>query len=154
MSIAELSLRRPVTTIMCFISMVVIGLIASVRLPLEALPDVSAPFLFVQLPYTGSTPAESEQNILRPVEETLATISGIKRMRGQANADGAFVIMEFSDWDRDIAISASEARERIDAIRSDLPDDFRRYFVQKFSTTDEPVLRLRLAANVDLSGGY
>lgn len=154
MSIAELSLRRPITTIMCFLSMVVIGLIASMRLPLEALPDVSAPFLFVQLPYAGSTPAESEQNILRPVEETLATISGVKRMRGQANADGAFVFMEFTDWDRDIAISASEARERIDAIRGDLPEDFRRYFVQKFSTTDEPVLRLRLAANVDLSGGY
>lgn len=154
MSIAELSLRRPVTTIMCFISMVVIGLIASVRLPLEALPDISAPFLFVQLPYTGSTPAEAEQNLLRPAEETLATMSGIKRMRGQAASDGAFVILEFSDWDRDIAISASEARERIDAIRADLPDDFRRYFVQKFSTSDQPVLRLRLAANVDLSGSY
>ncbi|KPN20755.1 acriflavin resistance protein [Xanthomonas sp. Mitacek01] len=154
MSIAELSLRRPVTTIMCFISMVVIGLIASVRLPLEALPDISAPFLVVQLPYSGSTPSEAEQNLLRPAEETLATMSGIKRMRGQASADGAFVFLEFSDWDRDIAISASEARERIDAIRSDLPDDFRRYMVMKFSTSDQPVLRLRLAANVDLSGSY
>ncbi|MGO3128532.1 MAG: efflux RND transporter permease subunit [Luteimonas sp.] len=154
MSIAELSLRRPVTTIMCFISMVVIGLIASVRLPLEALPDISAPFLFVQLPYTGATPTEAEQNLLRPVEETLATMSGIKRMRGQAASDGAFVILEFSDWDRDIAISASEARERIDAVRTDLPDDFRRYFVQKFSTSDQPVLRMRLAATADLSGSY
>src|SRR5690606_23059538 len=51
MSIAQLSLRRPVTTIMLFVSMVVIGLIAATRLPLEALPDVSAPFLYVQLPY-------------------------------------------------------------------------------------------------------
>ncbi|ATD67988.1 acriflavin resistance protein [Luteimonas chenhongjianii] len=154
MSIAELSLRRPITTIMCFISMVVIGLIASVRLPLEALPDISAPFLVVQLPYAGSTPAEAEQNLLRPAEETLATMSGIKRMRGQATSDGAFVMLEFRDWDRNVAISASEARERIDAIRSDLPDDFRRYMVQKFSTSDQPVLRLRLAANVDLSGSY
>ncbi|MCD9005473.1 efflux RND transporter permease subunit [Luteimonas sp. XNQY3] len=154
MSIAELSLRRPVTTIMCFVSMVVIGLMAAVRLPLEALPDISAPFLFVQLPYAGSTPAEAEQNLLRPAEETLATMSGIKRMRGQANADGAGVFLEFSDWDRDIAISAAEARERIDAIRGDLPDDFRRYFVHKWSSSDEPVLRLRLAANVDLSGSY
>ena len=154
MSIAELSLRRPITAIMCFISMVVIGLIASVRLPLEALPDISAPFLVVQLPYAGSTPAEAEQNLLRPAEETLATMSGIKRMRGQATSDGAFVMLEFRDWDRNVAISASEARERIDAIRSDLPDDFRRYMVQKFSTSDQPVLRLRLAANVDLSGSY
>ncbi len=154
MSIAELSLRRPVTTIMLFVSMVVIGLIAAVRLPLEALPDISAPFLFVQLPYAGSTPAEAEQNLLRPAEETLATMSGIKRMRGQAGADGAFVFLEFSDWDKDISISASEARERIDAIRSELPDDFRRYSVSKFSTSDQPVLRIRLAGNTDLTGSY
>ncbi len=154
MSIAELSLRRPVTTIMCFISMVVIGLIASVRLPLEALPDLSMPLIFVQLPYAGSTPAEAEQNLLRPAEETLATMSGIKKMRGQANADGASVILEFNDWDRDIAIGAAEAREKIDAIRSDLPDDFRRYMVMKFSTSDQPVLRMRLAASADLSGSY
>jgi len=154
MSIAELSLRRPVTTIMCFISMVVIGLISAVRLPLEALPDISAPFLFVQLPYTGSTPAEAEQSLLRPAEETLATMSGIKRMRGQATSEGAGVFLEFSDWDRDIAISASDARERIDAIRGELPDDFRRYFVHKWSSGDEPVLRMRLAANVNLSGSY
>ncbi len=154
MSIAELSLRRPVTTIMCFVSMVVIGLISAVRLPLEALPDISAPFLFVQLPYAGVTPVEAEQNLLRPAEEALATMSGIKRMRGQANADGAGVFMEFSSWDRDISISASEARERLDAIRGDLPDDFRRYFVFKWSSSDEAVLRIRLAANMDLSGGY
>ncbi|WP_101927705.1 efflux RND transporter permease subunit [Luteimonas rhizosphaerae] len=154
MSVAELSLRRPVTTIMLFVSMFVIGLIAAVRLPLEALPDISAPFLFVQLPYAGSTPAEAEQNLLRPAEETLATMSGIKRMRGQAGPDGAGVFLEFSDWDKDISISASEAREKIDAIRGDLPDDFRRYSVFKWSSSDEPVLRIRLAGDIDLTGSY
>ena len=48
--------------------------------------------------------------------------------------------MQFTDWDRDVAIAASEARERIDAIRDELPDDLQRYFVLKFSTTDQPVL--------------
>ncbi|NZA28030.1 efflux RND transporter permease subunit [Luteimonas sp. SJ-92] len=154
MSIAELSLKRPVTTVMLFVSLCVVGLIASFRLPLEALPDVSAPFLFVQLPYEGSSPEEVERNVLRPVEEALATMSGIKRMRANATADGAFVFIEFSDWDRDISVTASDARERIDAIRDELPDDFRRYFVRKFSTSDEPVLRVRLAGDTDLTGAY
>lgn len=154
MSVAELSLKRPVTTVMLFVSMFVIGLIAAVRLPLEALPDVSAPFLFVQLPYQGSTPEEVEQSVLRPVEESLATLSGVKRMGGGADANGAYVFMEFTDWDKDIAITASEARERIDAIRDDLPDDFQRYFVHKFSTSDEAFLRVRLAADTDLTGAY
>lgn len=79
MSVAAFSIRRPVTTIMCFVSLVVVGLIAAFRLPLEALPDISAPFLFVQLPYTGSTPDEVERNLVRPAEEALATMTGIKR---------------------------------------------------------------------------
>lgn len=152
--IAELSIRRPVTAVMFFISMFVIGLIAAVRLPLEAFPEVSPPFIFVQLPYSGSTPEEVERTVLRPVEEALSTMSGIKRIDSSARADGANVFLQFSDWERDIAIAASEARERIDAIRDDLPDDLQRYFVLKFSTTDQPVLRVRLAGDMDLTREY
>lgn len=154
MSVAEFSIRRPVTTIMCFVSLVVIGLIASFRLPLEALPDISAPFLFVQIPYTGSTPEEVERTIIRPVEESLATMTGIKRMRSSATSEAALIYIEFSDWDRDIAIAASDARERIDAIRSDLPDDLQRYSVFKWSSSDQPVLKVRLASTTDLTTAY
>ncbi|WP_312737576.1 efflux RND transporter permease subunit [Stenotrophomonas sp.] len=154
MSVAEFSIRRPVTTIMCFVSLVVVGLIASFRLPLEALPDISAPFLFVQIPYTGSTPEEVERTIIRPVEESLATMTGIKRMRSQATSEAASIFIEFSDWDRDIAIAASDARERIDAIRSDLPDDLQRYNVFKWSSSDQPVLKVRLASATDLTAAY
>src|SRR5690554_4433204 len=154
MSVAAFSLRRPVTTVMVFISLVVVGLIAGFRLPLEALPDVSAPFLYVQLPYEGSSPEEVERNLLRPAEEALATMTGIKRMRGNASANGAGVFLEFRDWERDIAITASEARERLDAIRDELPDDFRRYFVFKWSSGDQAILQVRLAGDVDLSSSY
>jgi hydrophobic/amphiphilic exporter-1 (mainly G- bacteria), HAE1 family len=155
MSIAEFSLKRPVTVTMFFVSLLVIGLIAASRLPLEQFPEVSPPFIMVQLPYAGSTPEEVERTVLRPVEEALSTLSGIKSLRASARADGANVFIEFSDWDRDVAIAASEARERIDAIRGELPDDFQRYFVFKFSTTDQPVLRVRLASQSgDLTGQY
>jgi HAE1 family hydrophobic/amphiphilic exporter-1 len=154
MTVAELSLRRPVSAIMLFVSLFVIGLIAAVRLPLEAFPEVSPPFIFVQLPYTSSTPEEVERTILRPVEEALSTMTGIKRIDANARADGAQVFMQFADWDRDVAIAASEARERIDAIRDELPSDLQRYFVFKFSTTDQPVLRVRLSSEADLTGAY
>lgn len=154
MSVAELSIRRPVTTVMLFVSLFVIGLIAALRLPLEAFPDVSPPFLFVQMPYAGSTPEEVERTVVRPVEETLSTMPGIKRMDSSARADGGSVFLQFSDWERDVAIAASEARERIDAIRDELPDDLQRYLVLKFSTSDEPVLRVRLASAGDLTNSY
>ena len=142
MNITELSIRRPVTTIMLFVSMVAIGLIASFRLPLEAEPEATIPFFFVSLPYSGSTSEEVERNIVRPVEEALATMPGIESMNSRANAEGGSVQVRFSDWDKDIAIAASDARERIDAIRDQLPDDFRRYYVQRWSTSDREAISL------------
>ncbi|KGM57665.1 acriflavin resistance protein [Lysobacter arseniciresistens ZS79] len=154
MSIAELSLKRPVTTIMLFVSMFVIGLIAAVRLPLEALPSLSFPAVFVQLPYPGSTPEEVERTVLRPVEEALSTMSGLERLQGRASADSAMVQVSYSDWDTDVQIAASEARERIDAIRDELPEDLQRYFVGNFSTDDQAILQIRLAGERDLTGAY
>jgi hydrophobic/amphiphilic exporter-1 (mainly G- bacteria), HAE1 family len=154
MSVAEFSIKRPITTVMFFISMIVIGLIAAIRLPLEAWPELSPPFIFVQMPYAGSTPEEVERSVLRPVEEAISTLPGIKSMNSSAGADGARIFLEFSDWGRDVAIAASDARERIDAIRDQLPDDLQRYLVLKFSTTDQPVLKVRLASGRDLTREY
>ncbi len=154
MSVAEFSIKRPVTTVMFFISMFVVGLIAAVRLPLEALPSVTFPGIFLQLPYSGSTPEEVERTVLRPVEEAVSTMTGVKRMQGGARADSAWMFIEFTDWERDVSIAASEARERIDAIRDDLPDDMQRYLVMKFSTSDEPVLKVRLASKRDMTREY
>lgn len=154
MSVAEFSIKRPVTTVMFFISMFVVGLIAAVRLPLEALPSVTFPGIFLQLPYSGSTPEEVERTVLRPVEEAVSTMTGVKRVQGGARADSAWMFIEFTDWERDVSIAASEARERIDAIRDDLPDDMQRYFVMKFSTSDEPVLKVRLASKRDMTREY
>jgi len=154
MTVAEFSLRRPVTTIRFFGSMLVSGLGAAFRLPLEQFPEISFPFVGVQLPYPGSTPTEVERTIIRPVEEALSTMPGIGRMTSNAAADGGFVGIFLSDWDRNVEIAAAQARDRIDAIRNELPTDLQRFFMLKFSTADEPVLRARLASPRDLRGDY
>ena len=154
MTLAGLSLKRPVTAIMFFVSMVAIGLIAAFQLPLEQFPSIDAPFLFVQIPYPGSTPGEIERTITRPVEEALATLPGIKRMNSTSDGESAQIFIEFK-WGQSVGIKAVQAREKIDAIRADLPSDLQRYFVKKFSTSDDPVLQLRIANNGgDLSNAY
>ena len=73
----EVALRRPVTTVVVFVALSLIGLLASKLLPLEKFPDIEFPGIFVQIPYDGSTPEEVERLITRPVEEALATLSGV-----------------------------------------------------------------------------
>ena len=155
MSVAELSIKRPVTTIMLFVSLFVIGLIAAIRLPLEAFPSATFPGIFIQMPYAGSTPEEVERTVVRPVEEALSTMSGIKRMQSSARADSATVMILFNDWERNVAIAASDARERIDAIRDDLPDELTRYFVGTEDTGDQEILAVRLASDtLNLAEAY
>ncbi len=150
---AEFAIRRPITTIMIFVSLVAVGLISARLLPLEYFPELDVPFVMVQIPYTGSTPDEVEREITRPVEEVLTTISGIKELNTTSNANMASFFMEM-DWGSDVAIKAMEARERIEAIRDQLPADIRRINVFKFNTADQAVLTLRISSERDLSNAY
>lgn len=153
MNITVASIHRPVTTIMIVLSMVVIGIIASQMLPLEFFPDLDAPFVQVELPYPGSTPEEIERQIMRPAEEVLATIGDIKNMYSFANDNTAYVTLEFN-WGLDTDIKALEAREKLETIRDQMPDDLERMYVRKWSTSDMEVMVLRLSSNRDLSNSY
>src|SRR5207247_10551697 len=79
MSLPELSIKRPVTTLMILLSVMVVGGIAMQRLPLAFLPNVDLPFIGITIPYPNSNPTQIEKQITKPVEEVLATIPGVKR---------------------------------------------------------------------------
>ena len=150
---AEFALKRPTTVIMAFVSLVAIGIISARLLPLEYFPSMDVPFILVEIPYEGSTPEEVEREITRPVEEVLATISGIEQLESTSSANQARFEVQF-EWGANVGIKAVEARERIAAIRDQLPSDIRRVNVFKFNTADQAVLTLRISSERDLSNAY
>lgn len=149
----EFALRRPVTTFVVFVALALIGLIASRLLPLEKFPDIEFPGIFVQIPYDGSTPEEIERLITRPVEESLATLSGVETMFSSSTEDMAQIFLQF-DWDQNVASKGIEARAKVDGIRSQLPSDIQRVFIFTGSLGDQPVLQLRISSDRDLSDSY
>ncbi len=153
MGLTGLSLRRPVTVAMFFVCMAVIGVIGGQRLPLEFLPDIDFPGIFVQVPYRNSTPEEVERRVTRPVEEALATLPGIEGMRSESSDSGAQIFIRF-DWGQDLAVKGVEARDKIDAVRDDLPADLERIQIRKFEAGSIPVLTLRVSAERDLADAY
>ncbi len=152
-SLASFALKRPVTIVMIFLSMLVTGIVASRLLPLEKFPAIDIPQLWIQVPYPDASPAEVERLITRPIEESLATISGIKRMRSTSHEGGTDINLEFA-WDENINAKSIEARENVDAIRHLLPDDVERVLVYQFNTNDMPVFQLRISSQQDLSLAY
>ena len=152
-ALARWAMRRPVTTCMIFLSMVVLGLISSRLLPLEKFPGIEIPEIVVVAPYPNSTPAEVERLLTRPLEEALATLTNVRRMRSFSDGDGARVILQF-DWDQEVNAKSLEAREKVDAIRHLLPEDLGRIQVLQFNTEDMPVFQLRISSQRDLSNAY
>ncbi len=153
MNITETAIKRPVTMLMILACCVVLGVVATRLLPLEFFPSLDAPFLGIELPYPNSTPEEIERQITKPAEEALATISGVKRMTSESGENGASVNLEF-DWGLDANVKALEAKEKLDGIRHLFPDDFQRFYVRKFSTSDMQILILRISSDRDLSNAY
>ncbi|EKE71040.1 efflux RND transporter permease subunit [Gallaecimonas xiamenensis] len=151
--LARLSLKRPVTVLMLSLSLLLMGVLASRWLPLEMWPGIEIPQISVQVPYANATPQEVEDNITRPIEEALATLSGVKEMRSWSTSDGANVTLQL-DWSANINAKSIEAREKLDSIRHLLPKDVERVFVFQFSTNDMPVLTMRLSGKTDFATAY
>ncbi|MEX0707010.1 MAG: efflux RND transporter permease subunit [Woeseia sp.] len=148
-----LALQRPVTTVVFFVALALVGLIASRLLPLEKFPDIEFPGIFIQIPYDGSTPEEVERLITRPVEESLATLSGVERMQSTSSDNMAQIFLQFG-WDQSMGAKGIEARAKVDGIRHQLPADVRRVFIFTGSLSDQPVLQLRISSERDLSDSY
>ncbi len=156
MTLPEIAIRRPVTTLMIIISLVVLGAVALLRLPLAFMPDVQQPELFVQLPYENASPEQVERMVVRPVEDALGSLKGLKSMWSRCGSDGGNIRLGF-DWSTDMHLARVEVWEQIDRVRGDLPDDMGDITVSTSwgsRDADMPILEGRLSSTLDLSKSY
>jgi HAE1 family hydrophobic/amphiphilic exporter-1 len=149
----RVALARPVTTVMATLAILAVGIISTHLLRLEAMPDISFPGMQIVVPYAGSTPEEMEQLVVRPIEEALATLSGIEEIRASAQSDQATFTVLF-DWERDPDAAAFDVRTKLDSIRPQLPEGADRLLMFAFSSGDQPVAVIRIASDRDLTDQY
>lgn len=128
---------------MLSISVVILGVIAATRIPLQFLPNVDPAFLGVTIPYPGATPAQVEQQIAIPVEGEFRTVSGLDNIRTISNGDGCFVSMMFTP-ETDMALAAAEVRDRMERLKLVLPDDVERMVIQRFNSRSIPIMAFGL----------
>ncbi|MFQ6371430.1 efflux RND transporter permease subunit [Shewanella sp. YIC-542] len=153
MNLTALALKRPVTTSMFFVAILLFGLASARLLPLEMLPGIDIPQIYVQVPYKGSSPAEVERDITNVLEESLATMGGVDELLSKSSQDGSEIEIRMK-WGESVATRSLEAREKIDAVRHLLPDDVERVQLLQFSTADMPVLTIRISSERELSAAF
>ncbi|MDH3214750.1 MAG: efflux RND transporter permease subunit, partial [Candidatus Krumholzibacteria bacterium] len=156
MTLPELAIKRHVTTLMIIVSLIVLGGVALFRLPLAFLPDVDEPQLFVRVPYENSSPEQVERMVVRPVEDALGSVKGVRSIWAACERDGGVIRLQF-DWAVDMSLARVEVWEKIDRIRRDLPDDIGDITVGSNWDTreaDMPIVEGRLSSNRNLSESY
>ncbi len=136
--IIRILLNRPVTVLMCCIGLVIIGILSFLNIPVELFPALDYPELVVQTRCTNATPDQVEQNITRPLEESLAAVQGQTAMFSQS-FEGLSVIRLQFDWGTNMKYARLSAQERLDRILQRLPKNSQKPFIAQTSASSRPM---------------
>lgn len=141
MNLPNFSVNRPITILMLFIGLILIGLISFQNLGLDLLPDLSFPMSAIMVSYPGVAPQEIENMVTIPLEEAVGTIQGVKNISSYSREGSSVILMEFN-WGTDMDVSALNIREKIDQVKGLLPDGASDPMVIKFDPSMMPILVL------------
>jgi HAE1 family hydrophobic/amphiphilic exporter-1 len=128
---------------MVILALVVFGIVSFLKLPVDLTPNVEFPFVTVQSIYPGAGPEELETSVIKPIEEQMTTVSGIKNITGFCSEGVGFSLLEFNlGVDPDLA--AIDVKDKIDVILYKLPKDLKKPVISKFDINSQPILYLAL----------
>ncbi|MBN2799110.1 MAG: efflux RND transporter permease subunit [Deltaproteobacteria bacterium] len=134
------AIDRPVTVLMSFLALLVLGAIAWQRIPLQMMPSGFNPsVIWVNIPFSGASPRETDEQVVRPVEARLGTLSGLEELSSRSSESGARFTVSFYA-SRDINEAYAEVVDRVERALLDLPDEVDRYWIYKYNPDDTPIV--------------
>ncbi len=147
MSLVEFSLKRRVTVSMCAVALVIFGVVAFTRLPMNLLPEISYPSITVETRFPGAAPNEVEALVTRRIEEVVGIVSGVQRMTSASRPGLSQVTLEF-DWGRNMDFAALDVRQKLDMLT--LPRESDKPVILRFDPANDPFMRLYLTGGESL----
>jgi HAE1 family hydrophobic/amphiphilic exporter-1 len=145
MKLPEISVRRPVTTVMVFAAITLLGCVAFFKLNLDLLPDIEPPAVSVITPYPGASATDVESEVTKYLEDQLSTTPNLDRLESKSKDNIAIVNCIF-EWGTDLDVAVNDIREKIDLAKPDLADGAKDPFIFKFSSSMVPVLVMTVTA--------
>ncbi len=145
MFISDFAIKRPTITVVTMLALVVGGIIALIRLQTDEFPEVAPPYVSVAVPYPGASPETVETEVLNPIEEAIASISGVKKVTGKAEDGFAIILIEFI-FAKPLPEATQDIRDAISGIRNDLPIEMEEPIIKKLNDTDRPIVSLALSS--------
>ncbi|MEO8353067.1 MAG: efflux RND transporter permease subunit, partial [Chthoniobacteraceae bacterium] len=146
MQLPQISIRRPVLTVMMSLALVLFGLIGLLRLPVRELPNIDPPIISVQTVYPGANAGVVETEVTERLEEELNSIEGIKTLVSESKEQVSNITIEFN-LARSIDVCAQDVRDRVARVRGKLPDDIEEPIVAKQEADAQPVMWIALSSD-------
>ena len=139
MNLPRFGVRRPVTVMMIFSAVIIVGAVALIRLPIDLMPDIEPPFISVVTTYPGAAAEDVERKVTKIIENELAIVSDLKTISSISRENLSIVRSEF-DYGVDLDVAVNDIRDRLEFAKRNLPEDAEEPMIFKFSTATFPVL--------------
>lgn len=141
--IIKLAIERPISTLMFFLLMVIVGFISFQRLPIDFLPQQGYPKLTVITNYPNSTPADVEKMVTRPIEESVSTLTKVNSV-SSISREGISIVTINYDWETDMGYASLDLREKLDNVVYQLPQLAGRSNIIHLDPADQPIMQLAI----------
>lgn len=146
-------LNRPLTVLTVFSLLVIMGVFLISGLPVDLMPDMSPPFIYVATPYPAAGPEEVEQDVTNILEDQLYTLEGLKSMTSTSSEGSSGILLEFS-WGDDTEAIKQDVRDKLDLLSNSLPEDALEPQIFEYDPNSSPILVYSLQGERDVEELY
>ena len=153
MSIFTSAVEKPITTLMVFLAVVVIGIFSYLSLPIDQYPKMDPPYITVMATYPGANASDIEQNVTKILEDNLNSVDDLKEIQSVSYDNLTVVTLEF-EWGIDLDNAANDVRDAVDKAMNSLPDNLDRPTIMRMSTSMMPCLIYAVTAEESFGGLY
>ncbi|SHF04849.1 hydrophobic/amphiphilic exporter-1, HAE1 family [Mariniphaga anaerophila] len=151
MSIYKNAVNKPITTLMVFTAIVVMGLYSLVQIPVDLYPEMDPPFISVMTTYSGANASDIETNVTRTIEDALNSVDNLKEITSTSTDNLSVINLEF-EWGANLDEATNDIRDVIDRIYDFLPEAAERPQIFKFNTSMMPIVFYAVTAEESYSG--
>lgn len=151
MIISDTAIKQPVFITMMMLLIIVVGLLAYSVMPVNLLPDIDLPVVTVQVVYPGAGPESVADQVARPIEDEMATLSGVQKITSNSGEGVVVIMVEFIDG-TNVDTALQDVREKVTKIRARLPDDIEEPIFERVDPAQDPILTLAVTSASDQNG--
>lgn len=144
--IAEFSIRRPSTVLIVIFAIIIIGMMSVSQMPIDLLPDMELPYAIVMTTYPGAGPQEVEEQVSKPIENAVATVSGIDTLISQSQSNVSMVIIGFK-YGTNMDTALANLRDKVSLSDSALPDGVDKPQILKLDPNMMPVITVTIGSD-------